>query len=265
MKLSIDDLKRIREEAWTTLNLRGGTRLDSGDRFHLLICAGTACFSCGSLKLRQALESEIQTRHLADEVKIIITGCNGFCAEGPIMVVYPEGIFYSRLKPENVPRIVEEHLIGGRPVPDFFYKDPVTKKTVPRMRDISFFSRQVLRVLRNRSVLDPENIFEYIARHGYRALHKALSGMTPEQIVSDMKCLGAARTRGRRLSDRRQMGGGAKIRPLPQIRHLQRRRRRPGRLHGPFDPGSRSPRGARGDGDLREGHRRPRGISLCPR
>ena len=108
-------------------------------RSHMLMCAGTACVSCGSFKVRERLEQELKNRGLYEEVKVVITGCNGFCAEGPIMVVYPEGIFYGHLKPEDVPLIVEEHILKGRPVAKLFYKEPVKKEAIPRMKDIPFF------------------------------------------------------------------------------------------------------------------------------
>src|SRR4030042_4533500 len=156
-------------------------------RSHLLMCAGTACVSCGSFKVRERLEKELKERGLDEEVKVVITGCNGFCAEGPIMVVYPEGIFYGKLKPEDMPLIVEEHILKGRPVPKLFYKEPVKKEIVPLLKDIPFFGLQVLRVLRNRGLIDPENIDEYIAKDGYVALHQAITQMTPEQIIAEMK------------------------------------------------------------------------------
>ena len=156
-------------------------------RTHLLICAGTACVSCGAMKVREQLEQEIQARGLADEIKVVITGCNGFCAEGPIMVVYPDGIFYRKLKPGDVPRIVEEHFLKGQPVADFFYKDPAAKKPIPRMKDIPFFKSQVLRVLRNRGLIDPENIVDYITKDGYQALYRVLTRMTPEEIIQVVK------------------------------------------------------------------------------
>lgn len=156
-------------------------------RSHMLICAGTACVSCGSFKVRERLEQELKNRGLSEEVKVVITGCNGFCAEGPIIVVYPEGIFYGRLKPEDMPLIVEEHILKGRPVPKLFYKEPITKEIVPRLKDIPFFGLQVLRVLRNRGLIDPENIDEYIAKDGYVALHKAVTQMTPEQVIAEVK------------------------------------------------------------------------------
>jgi NADH:ubiquinone oxidoreductase subunit F (NADH-binding)/(2Fe-2S) ferredoxin/NAD-dependent dihydropyrimidine dehydrogenase PreA subunit len=156
-------------------------------RSHILMCAGTACVSCGAFKVRARLEKELKDRGLDQEVRVVITGCNGFCAEGPIMVVYPEGIFYGHVTPEDMPLIVEEHIVKGRPVPKFFYKEPVKKVAIPRMKDIPFFGLQVLRVLRNRGLIDPESIDEYIAKDGYVALHQALTQMTPEQIISEVK------------------------------------------------------------------------------
>jgi len=151
------------------------------------MCAGTACVSCGAFKVRERLEKELKDRGLDQEVRVVITGCNGFCAEGPIMVVYPEGIFYGHVTPDDMPLVVEEHIMKGRPVPKFFYKEPVKKEAIPRMKDIPFFGLQVLRVLRNRGLIDPESIDEYIAKDGYVALHRALTQMTPEQIISEVK------------------------------------------------------------------------------
>jgi NADH-quinone oxidoreductase subunit F/NAD(P)H dehydrogenase (quinone)/NADP-reducing hydrogenase subunit HndC len=152
-----------------------------------MICAGTGCVANGSLKVKDALETELIKRNLQNEVKIVLTGCNGFCAKGPVMVVYPEDIFYQLVKPADVPMLVDEHFIKGRPVQKFLYTPPADKKTIPVMNEIPFFKHQVLRALRNRSLIDAEKIEEYIARDGYMAAAKALTEMTPEQIVTEMK------------------------------------------------------------------------------
>ncbi|MGE5808804.1 MAG: NADH-quinone oxidoreductase subunit NuoF [Nitrospirota bacterium] len=152
-----------------------------------MICAGTGCVANGSLKVKDALETELIKRNLQNEIKIVLTGCNGFCAKGPVMVVYPEDIFYQQVKPEDVPHLVEEHFIKGRPVQKFLYTPPTEKKTIPVMNEIPFFKHQVLRALRNRSLIDAEKIEEYIARDGYMAAAKALTEMTPEQIVAEVK------------------------------------------------------------------------------
>lgn len=155
-------------------------------RSHLLICGGTGCQASGSLAVKQSLIEEIDKRGLAEEIKIVETGCNGFCALGPIMVVYPEGVIYILLKPEDMPHLVEEHLIKGRIVEKLLYREPGTDKIIPTMQDIPFFAHQELRVLKNRGLIDPEKIEEYIARDGYAGMAKALTEMKPEQIVQEV-------------------------------------------------------------------------------
>ena len=159
-------------------------------RAHALICAGTGCVSNNSLKVRTALEEELKKSGLNEEVQVVITGCNGFCAVGPVMVVYPEGIFYQKLTREDIPLLVSEHFLKGRPVEKLMYREEEKKVMVPRMQDISFFGLQVLRALRNRGIIDAEKIDEYIARDGYQALGKALLEMTPEQIIEELKISG---------------------------------------------------------------------------
>ena len=155
-------------------------------RSHLLICGGTGCHASGSLKVKQALQEEINKRGMADEVKIVETGCNGFCALGPIMVAYPEGVIYMSMKPEDMPQLVEEHLVKGRILERLLYKEPTTQEVIPQMHEIPFFALQDLRVLRNMGLIDPENIDEAIARDGYTGMAKALTEMTPEQIIKEV-------------------------------------------------------------------------------
>jgi NADH:ubiquinone oxidoreductase subunit F (NADH-binding)/(2Fe-2S) ferredoxin/NAD-dependent dihydropyrimidine dehydrogenase PreA subunit len=155
-------------------------------RAHLLVCAGTGCVSCGSFKIKEALEKEIRKRKLQDEVLVIATGCNGFCERGPILMVHPDGIFYQMLKVEDIPFLVEEHLIKGRPVKKLMYIPPAEKEPIPKMKDIEFFKHQRLIVLRNRGRIDPEKVEEYIAFDGYEALAKALTEMAPEDIIKEI-------------------------------------------------------------------------------
>ncbi|MGZ5439768.1 MAG: NAD(P)H-dependent oxidoreductase subunit E, partial [Candidatus Aminicenantales bacterium] len=155
-------------------------------RAHLLVCAGTGCVSCGSFKIKEALEKEIKKRNLQDEVQVVATGCNGFCERGPIVMVQPDGIFYQLLKIEDVPHLVEEHLLKGRPVKKLMYVPPAEEQPVPLMKDIEFFKHQRLIVLRNRGRIDPEKIEEYIAFDGYEALAKALTEMTPAAIIDEI-------------------------------------------------------------------------------
>ena len=159
-------------------------------RAHLLVCAGTGCVSCGAFKVKEAIEKEIQKRKLQDEVMVIATGCNGFCERGPILMVHPDGVFYQQLKVDDIPFLIEEHLLKGRPVKKLMYIPPEEKEPIPRMKDIEFFKHQRLIVLRNRGRIDPEKVEEYIAFDGYEAMGKALSEMTPEKIISEITASG---------------------------------------------------------------------------
>ncbi|MCP3926125.1 MAG: NADH-quinone oxidoreductase subunit NuoF [Desulfobacterales bacterium] len=155
-------------------------------RTQLMICGGTGCHSTGSVKVMDALNEEIKKQGLSDEVKVIETGCNGFCAVGPVMLVQPEGIFYQKLKVEHIPELVEEHFLKGRPVKKHFYVEPASKETIPEMDEIPFFSNQLCWVMRNKGIIDPTKIDEYIARDGYFGAAKALNEMEPENIVEEM-------------------------------------------------------------------------------
>ena len=156
-------------------------------RSSVMLCGGTGCIAGGSLKIKKSLDAELKNRGLENEIHVVLTGCNGFCAEGPVMTVYPEDIFYKKVKETDIPLIVEEHFIKGRPVESLMYKEPIKKQTIPLMKEIPFFSLQVLRALRNKGLIDAEKIEEYIARDGYQAAAKALTEMTPEQIIDEMK------------------------------------------------------------------------------
>ncbi len=155
-------------------------------RSHFLICGGTGCHASGTAKVKKALIEEIDKRGLSKDVKIVETGCNGFCALGPIMVAYPEGVVYMSMKADDMPELVEEHLVKGRILQRLLYKEPTTKEIIPAMNDIPFFALQELRVLRNRGLIDPENIDEAIARDAYSGMAKALTEMTQEKIIQEV-------------------------------------------------------------------------------
>lgn len=159
-------------------------------RAYVMLCAGTGCIANQSLKIRDLLDKEIRSKGLQDEVRVVTTGCNGFCAVGPLMVVQPEGIFYRLIKESDIPRIVREHFIEGTPVRDLMYSPPGNGGVVPKMADIHFFADQSLLVLRNRGLIDPENIDEAIARGAYEGLAKVLTSMTPEQVIGEIKASG---------------------------------------------------------------------------
>ncbi|MFZ2196744.1 MAG: NADH-quinone oxidoreductase subunit NuoF [Thermodesulfovibrionales bacterium] len=156
-------------------------------RANLMLCAGTGCVASGTMKVKAALQEELKKRGLEEEIKLVLTGCNGYCAEGPVMVVHPDEIFYQRLTVEEIPTLVEEHFLKGRPYQKLMFKEPEKKTAMPLMKDIPFFKYQVLRVLRNKGLIDPEKIEEYISRDGYQAAAKALTQMTPEDIIKVVK------------------------------------------------------------------------------
>ncbi len=156
-------------------------------RANLMLCAGTGCVASGTMKVKKALQEELRKRDLDEEIKIVLTGCNGYCAEGPVMAVYPDEVFYQKLTVEDIPKLVEEHFLKGRPYQKLMFKEPEKKTAIPMMKDIPFFKHQVLRVLRNKGLIDPEKIEEYIARDGYQAAAKALTQMTVEEIIKVVK------------------------------------------------------------------------------
>ena len=156
---------------------------------HILICAGTGCISSGAIEVQGALETELRKHNLQDKVRIIMSGCHGFCEKGPIFIVFPEDIFYCEVTAEDVPELVEEYLVKGNIVERLLYKDPVTNETITSHEDIMFYSKQNRLVLRNCGVIDPENIDEYIIRGGYMGFKRALT-MEPLGVVNEVKSSG---------------------------------------------------------------------------
>ena len=157
-------------------------------RSHVLVCGGTGCSSSGSAKLIERFEEQLKEKGLDKEVKVVRTGCFGLCEAGPVVIVYPEGTFYSRVKEEDVDEIVSEHLLKGRKVQRLVYVDHKTHESSVQksLSEIGFYKQQMRVALRNCGVIDPENIDEYIAFDGYKALAKALTEMTPEQVIDEM-------------------------------------------------------------------------------
>ena len=157
-------------------------------RAHVLVCGGTGCTSSGSAKLIERFEDQIAANGLDKEVKVVRTGCFGLCEAGPVVIVYPDGTFYSRVKVENVDEIVTEHLLKGRKVQRLVYVDHKTHESSVQksLNEIGFYKQQMRVALRNCGVIDPENIDEYIAFDGYQALGKALTEMTPDQVIDEI-------------------------------------------------------------------------------
>ena len=156
-------------------------------RAEVLICGGTGCHSSNSHEVVVAMQSEIARRGLADEVRVVPTGCRGFCSMGPVMMIYPEGILYCQVQASDVPEVVEETLLKGRTVKHLAYEEPIQHKALPLYHDIPFYGKQIRIALRNCGLIDPESIDEYIARDGYAALGKVLGQMSPEAVLSEMK------------------------------------------------------------------------------
>ncbi|HEY5586145.1 MAG TPA: NADH-quinone oxidoreductase subunit NuoF [Ruminiclostridium sp.] len=156
-------------------------------RAHVLVCAGTGCTSSSSLKIMEEMETLLSSNKLDNEVKIVKTGCFGLCAEGPIVVVYPEGAMYIRVSVSDVKEIVEEHLLKGRIVKRLLAGEKEAEDISKSLEGVEFFKRQMRIVLRNCGRINPENIDEYIAFDGYKALEKVLTEMTPEAVIDTMK------------------------------------------------------------------------------
>ena len=159
-------------------------------RSHVLVCGGTGCTSGGSDKVLETLREGIKANGLDKEITVVQTGCHGMCEAGPIVIVYPEGTFYTHVKPQDAKEIVAEHLLKGRVVERLLYKEAMHSEAVPHYNELPFYSKQVRLTLRNCGYIDPDSLEEYIARDGYQALAKVLTEKTPEQVVEDMKTSG---------------------------------------------------------------------------
>ena len=185
--MTIDELNKIKKEYEELVLVRKlvkeqGEKLaeKTGYRKQVLVCGGTGCTSSGSKKVIAALEKSLKDNGIEDEILVVRTGCFGLCSLGPIMIVYPEGAFYSQATPEGVERIVKEHLVEGNVVTDLLYQETVhSDGSILSLSETPFYKKQLRIALRNCGVIDPENIKEYIAMDGYQALAKALTSMTP--------------------------------------------------------------------------------------
>ncbi|MBQ5834269.1 MAG: SLBB domain-containing protein, partial [Clostridia bacterium] len=162
-------------------------------RAHVLCCGGTGCTSSGSPRIQDAFRAEIEKAGLAEEISVVQTGCFGLCALGPVVIVYPDGTFYSNVTVDDVTEIVNEHLLKGRPVERLIYNEtsePIQDSTHSSLNDTTFYKSQHRVALRNCGVIDPENIEEYIATDGYAALGKVVTEMTPDDVISTILASG---------------------------------------------------------------------------
>ena len=187
---SLEELKEIREKMQAKVALRTDERekfpILDGYSKHVLVCGGTGCTSSDSLKIIEKLEEEIKKNGKENEIGIVKTGCFGLCALGPIMIVYPEGAFYSRVTVDDIPEIVSEHLVNGNVVTRLLYEETVDGEKILPLNETKFYKKQHRIALRNCGVIAPECIDEYIGTHGYEALGKVLTEMTPEDVIQTM-------------------------------------------------------------------------------
>ncbi len=172
------------------IELRGRLKADflGADKKKVKLCCGTACRATGSLKVLDALKTEMQKR--SEDVDIVTTGCQGLCQKGPLMKVEPHGYFYQRVTTAHAPKIVEYTLSAGFPVRELLYKDSIITKPIEAMDEVPFYKKQMRLVLRNNERIDPGNIHQYIAHDGYSALEKAFFSLTPEAVIEEMKASG---------------------------------------------------------------------------
>ncbi|MBN2693733.1 NADH-quinone oxidoreductase subunit NuoF [bacterium] len=162
----------------------------AGYKMHVLICGGTGCVASASDTLLSNFKKVLQEKGLENDIQVVKTGCFGFCEKGPVVKIVPDNTFYVQVKPEHATEIVEEHIIKGRKVEHLLYIDPETKERISDSKHMDFYKKQMKIATRNCGFINPENIEEYISRDGYDALGKALSEMTPEAVIEEMKTSG---------------------------------------------------------------------------
>ena len=185
---NLQELKAIYERMNPMMAVRDGKK-DSTNTYerHVLVCGGTGCTSSGCQKIIETMETELEKNNIREKVQIVKTGCFGLCALGPIIIVYPEGSFYSMVTTESVPEIVSEHLAKGNIVKHLLYEETVVGDTIKTLNETGFYKKQMRVSLRNCGVIDPENIEEYIAYGGYAALGKVLTELKPEDVIQILK------------------------------------------------------------------------------
>ena len=192
---SIADLDKIKKESLPLIEARyKEIKADENGEYpkvierHVVVCAGSGCISCGCLPVSEKLRKQVEKTGLKEKVKIIETGCIGCCAVGPILVVYPEGVFYQKVESSDIPKLVESHLKNGKPVESLMWHLPKKKEEkVPLLKDIDYFKAQEKLVLASCGIIDPADINEYIAVDGYKATAQAVLNMTPEDIREEVK------------------------------------------------------------------------------
>lgn len=197
MVKTVADIDKIRNNKLADLMIRidpNAKPTKEGGRIHVMVCGGTGCTSSSSMKIIEGLEKLIRVNKMEDEVKVVKTGCFGLCAEGPIVMMYPEHIMYTLVQPEDVNEIFDSHIKNGEPVKRLLAGDKEADKIENALENVDFFSKQMRIALRNCGAINPENIDEYIARDGYKALEKVITEMEPDDVIDVIK---ASQLRGR--------------------------------------------------------------------
>ena len=185
---TIEQLAQVDQRIKELVNQRQVGAKAIAARMSIMICGGTGCTSSDSAEIVQTFKTELAARGMEKDIDIVRTGCFGLCALGPVVIVYPEGVFYAKVQAKDVPEIVEEHLMKGQAVTRLVYRDSLEQDgTIKPLPSIDFFKKQQRIALRNCGVIDPENVDEYLARDGYRALHLVLSSMTPQEVIDTVK------------------------------------------------------------------------------
>ncbi len=188
---SLAELNAIRDKMKNHIEVRRESAdVKDQKKYQVLVCGGTGCTSSGSQKIRERLQEEIDKNGLHDDVEVVKTGCFGLCALGPIMIVYPEGAFYSMVKEEEIPEIVEKHLKNGQVDTKYLYAETVTEQGIKSLNETNFYKKQHRVALRNCGVINPEKIEEYIGTDGYQALAKVLTEMKPEDVINTISASG---------------------------------------------------------------------------
>ena len=190
---SREDINRIRESKKADLEIRidkEAAPTQTGGRMHILVCGGTGCTSSSSMKIIEKMETLIAENSMADEIKVVKTGCFGLCAQGPIMMIYPDHLMYTQVQPEDVEEIFENHVKCGQVVTRLLAGNHEEGEVSNALESVDFFSRQMRVALRNCGAINPEDIDEYIARDGYLALEKVTGSMTPEKVIELIRASG---------------------------------------------------------------------------
>ena len=237
---------------------------DDTERRAIAVCRGTGCSSSASAELVQALRGVLTEHGLGDQVEVRRTGCFGFCAQGPIVVVYPGEVFYTQVTPEDAKAIVEQHVIDGQRVDGLLYDDPATEGVTEKWHEISFYGKQQRVLLHNCGIIDPENIDHYLARGGYGALKRVLAQMTPEGVIEEVKASGLRGRGGAGFPTGLKWQFARSTQAWPKYVICNADEGDPGALYGSLSAGGRSSRRAGGDDDRRVRDRRAGRLHLLP-